>query len=256
MTAILSGIRREYASGGDRPRTPRDPLLVDDIRALVSTAEAEPGWVDEMLERRGSAILLLRFADAYRRSDLSEMVCGDATVHRHDAHRIRLRKPETDQEGRGAVKALPYTASHETCPLCAYVRWADVVAAYDAGGRTSVIRLLRNREPFAGHVCRGGVARGTVAKGYHQKRKSRLNSTIWGSDPLDHPDAEQNTQATALRHSPSSGDTRSAPASSPKARETVPMDPSLPATPVSTPSKSTAASTHDMVGSAVTGIGL
>jgi integrase len=160
VTATLSGIRRGYAAAGDRPRTPRDPLLVDDIKLLVSTArERCRGWADEVLERRDSAILLLGFAGAYRRSELSEMVCGDITVHRHDGLHIRLRKSKTDQEGRGAVKALPYTDSHATCPPCAYVLWAQVVAAFDAGGRPSVIRLLRKRELFDAHVCRGGVPR-------------------------------------------------------------------------------------------------
>ena len=160
VTATLSGIRREYAAAGDRLRTPRDPLLVDDIKLLVETARQRcRGWADEVLERRDSAILLLGFAGAFRRSELSEMVCGDVAVHRHDGMHIRLRRSKTDQEGRGAVKALPYTDSHETCPPCAYVRWVQVVAAHDAGGRPSVIRLLRKREPFTGHVCRGGVPR-------------------------------------------------------------------------------------------------
>ncbi|KZF03720.1 MULTISPECIES: site-specific integrase [unclassified Rhodococcus (in: high G+C Gram-positive bacteria)] len=160
VTATLSGIRREYAAAGDRPRTPRDPLLVDDIKLLVRTArERCRGWADEVLERRDSAILLLGFAGAFRRSELSELACGDVSVHRHDGLHVRMRKSKTDQEGRGAVKALPYTGSHETCPPCAYVRWAQVVAAFDAGGRASVIRLLRKRESFAGHVCRGGVPR-------------------------------------------------------------------------------------------------
>ncbi|MBY4403021.1 site-specific integrase [Rhodococcus fascians] len=160
VTATLSGIRREYAAAGDRPRSPRDPLLVDDIKLFVGTArERCLGWADEVLERRDSAILLLGFAGAFRRSELSEMVCGDVTVHRHDGLHIRLRKSKTDQEGRGAVKALPYTESHETCPPCAYVRWVQVVAAFDAGGRPSVIRLLRKPEAFTEHVCRGGVPR-------------------------------------------------------------------------------------------------
>nr|WP_141136573.1 tyrosine-type recombinase/integrase [Rhodococcus kyotonensis] len=160
VTATLSGIRREYATAGDRLQNRRAPLLVDDIKILVQTARDRcRGWADDVLERRDSAILLLGFAGAYRRSELSDLQCGDVTVHRLDGLHVRLRKSKTDQEGRGAVKALPYTHSHETCPPCAYVRWVQVVAAFDTGGRTSVIRLLRKREPFAGHVCRGGVPR-------------------------------------------------------------------------------------------------
>ena len=160
VTATLSGIRREYAAAGDRPRSPRDPLLVDDIKVLVETARQRcRGWADDVLERRDSAILRLGFAGAYRRSELSDLVCGDVTVHRHDGLHVRLRKSKTDQEGRGAVKALPYTDSHATCPPCAYVRWIQVVAGFDVGGRPSVIRLLRKKEPFVAHVCRGGVPR-------------------------------------------------------------------------------------------------
>ncbi|CCQ18155.1 Phage integrase family protein [Rhodococcus sp. AW25M09] len=160
VTATLSGIRREYAAAGDRPRTPRDPLLVDDIKLLIKTAREQcRGWADEVLERRDSAILLLGFAGAFRRSELSDLVCGDVTVHRHDGLHVRLRKSKTDQEGRGAVKALPYTDSHETCPPCAYIRWIQLVAAFDVGGRPSVIRLLRKQAPFDAHVCRGGVPR-------------------------------------------------------------------------------------------------
>jgi hypothetical protein len=71
-----------------------------------------------MHERRDSPILL-GFAGAYRRSELADLQCGDITPHRLDGLQIRLRKSKTDQEGRGAVKALPYTDSHETCPPCA-----------------------------------------------------------------------------------------------------------------------------------------
>ncbi|MGA9871180.1 MAG: tyrosine-type recombinase/integrase [Rhodococcus sp. (in: high G+C Gram-positive bacteria)] len=160
VTATMSGIRREYAAAGDRARTPRDPLLVDDVKVLVWTArDRGRGWADEVLERRYSAILLLGFAGAFRRSELSELVCGDIVVHRQDGLHVRLRKSKTDQEGRGAVKALPYSESHETCPPCAYARWVQVVAAFDVGGRPAVIRLLRKPESFRGHICRGGVPR-------------------------------------------------------------------------------------------------
>lgn len=136
VTATLSGIRREYATAGDRPQNRRAPLLVDDIKILVETARNRcRGWADDVLERRDSAILLLGFAGAYRRSELSDLVCGDVTLHRLDGLHIRQRKSKTDQEGRGAVKALPYTDSHETCPPCAYVRWVQVVGAFSESSR-------------------------------------------------------------------------------------------------------------------------
>ncbi|ETT27864.1 integrase family protein [Rhodococcus rhodochrous ATCC 21198] len=156
VKATMSGIRRDYATAGDRPRSPRAPLLTADILAIVDKTRADcQNWADEVVERRDTAILLLGFAGAFRRSELVALTCGDVALHRLDGLHIRLRKSKTDQEGRGAVRALPFTASHTSCPPCAWLRWAQVVAAHDAGARPAVIRLLRTAEPFAAHVCRG-----------------------------------------------------------------------------------------------------
>ena len=160
VRSTLSGIRREYAANGDRPRTPRAPLLVDDILTIVGSArQAVTGWATEVHERRDCALLLLGFAGAFRRSELVELVCGDVTVHRLDGIHVRLRRSKTDQEGAGAVRAVPFTTSHLSCPPCAYVRWAQVVAAYDLVGRPGVIRLLRTATAFENHVCRSALPR-------------------------------------------------------------------------------------------------
>ncbi|OLL21440.1 tyrosine-type recombinase/integrase [Rhodococcus sp. M8-50] len=156
VKATLSGIRRDYATAGDRPRSPRAPLLTADVLAIVEKSRAAcQGWADEVVERRDTAILLLGFAGAFRRSELVALTCSDVALHRLDGLHIKLRRSKTDQEGRGTVRALPFTHSHTSCPPCAWMRWAQVVAAHDAGGRPAVIRLLRNAEPFAAHVCRG-----------------------------------------------------------------------------------------------------
>ncbi|ANZ28640.1 integrase (plasmid) [Rhodococcus sp. WB1] len=156
VKATMSGIRRDYATTGERPRSPRAPLLTADILAIVDKARADcQGWADEVVERRDTALLLLGFAGAFRRSELVALTCGDVALHRLDGLHIKLRKSKTDQEGRGAVRALPFTASHTSCPPCAWMRWAQVVAAHDASGRPAVIRLLRNAKPFDAHVCRG-----------------------------------------------------------------------------------------------------
>ncbi len=108
-----------------------------------------------MYERRDSALLLMGFAGAFRRSELAGLQIGDITRHRHDGLHVRLRKSKTDQDGAGTTRALPYTDSHRSCPPCAYLRWLQVAAAFDTGGRPAVIRLLRSAPGFEGHVCRG-----------------------------------------------------------------------------------------------------
>ena len=99
------------------------------------------------------------FAGAFRRSELVGLDGADVSVHRHDGVHVRLRRSKTDQEGKGTVLALPFTDSHDSCPPCAYARWAQVVAAFDTRGRPGVIRLLTTAEPFEAHVCRGAVPR-------------------------------------------------------------------------------------------------
>ncbi|BAH56186.1 site-specific integrase [Rhodococcus opacus] len=160
VRATLSGIRRDYAAVGDRPRNPRAALLTADIVTIVAAARnAVDGWADAVLERRDSALILMGFAGAFRRSELVGLDGGDVRVHRHDGVHVRLRRSKTDQEGDGTVRALPITDRHDSCPPCAYVRWAQVVAAFDTRGRPGVIRLLTTAEPFETHVCRGASPR-------------------------------------------------------------------------------------------------
>ncbi len=112
---------------------------------------------DDVLERRDSAILLPAFAGAFRRSELSELSCGDVTVNRHDGLHIQLRMSKADQEGRGAVKALPFTDCYETCPPARMsgVGCIQIFAAFDTGGHPSITRLLRKPASFTDHVCDG-----------------------------------------------------------------------------------------------------
>ncbi|RZL76956.1 MAG: integrase [Rhodococcus sp. (in: high G+C Gram-positive bacteria)] len=155
VRATLSGIRRDYAAVGDRPRNPRAALLTADIVTITAAARnLVTGWAGAVLERRDSALLLMGFAGAFRRSELVGLEGADVSVHRHDGVHVRLRRSKTDQEGTGTVRALPFTDRHDSCPPCAYVRWAQVVAAFDTRGRPGVIRLLTTAEPFDAHVCR------------------------------------------------------------------------------------------------------
>lgn len=157
VRATLTGIRREYAQAGDRPRNPRAPLLTDDVLAIVTAARAQVhGWADMVSERRDTALLLMGFAGAFRRSELVELRGADVAPHPLDGVHVMVRRSKTDQEGRGRVHALPRSADPARCPPCAYARWAQVVEAFDRGGRPAVIALLSRSASgdVTTHVCR------------------------------------------------------------------------------------------------------
>ncbi|WP_100522404.1 site-specific integrase [Mycobacteroides abscessus] len=152
----MSGIRRQYAARGDRPRQPRTPLLTDDVVLLVTTArEQADTWASQVCERRDSALLLMGFAGAFRRSELSGLTGADVELHPADGVHVNLRKSKTDQLGEGGVYPLPRSKEPLRCAPCAFVRWAAVVSEYDAGGKDAVIRLLSDAPQFGSrHVCR------------------------------------------------------------------------------------------------------
>lgn len=154
VRATLSGIRRDYASAGDRPRVVRAPLLTDDIVTLVTAARGQvEGWSDAVYARRDCALLLIGFAAALRRSELASLGGADAALHALDGMHLTVRQSKTDQEGAGSVHAIPRSELADRCPPCAFQRWAQVVSAFDRDGRRGVIRLLSAETSFDEHVC-------------------------------------------------------------------------------------------------------
>jgi len=142
----LSGIRRIRAT----PQNRRAPSLLADIRTLItSIAESAGVWPAGVANRRDMALLLMGFAGAYRRSELVALTLADVTLHATDGLHVRVRRSKTDQEARGTVKALPYRRDPVTCPPCAYVRWRQVLQAWDTAadgaGRRAVLPVLRRQ---------------------------------------------------------------------------------------------------------------
>ncbi|QIP43486.1 integrase [Rhodococcus erythropolis] len=177
VRATLAGIRRDYASAGERPRNPRAPLLTADITTIVDHARRTAAdWASEVLERRDTALLLMGYTGAFRRSELVALECRDVRRDRLDGAHVQIRKSKTDQDGTGTVKALPFTDRYESCPVCAWVRWLKIVAAFDTGGRIAVIRLLFRATPFDAHVCRGSLP--TADKSSPLFRSIRKNGNL------------------------------------------------------------------------------
>jgi integrase len=158
----LAGVRRIRA----RPPNRRAPLLLEDIRTLLAPMDLAAGlWPAGVAARRDMALLLMGFAGAHRRGELVALTLADVTLHRTDGLHVRLRSSKTDQEARGQVKALPFGRDPVTCPPCAYVRWREVLHAWDTadpdGRRPAVLTVLRRQADSDGgggqqaqHCCR------------------------------------------------------------------------------------------------------
>ncbi len=156
VAATLAGIRRTYAAAGQRPVRQVAPLLTADITTILSATAAQANtWAARVYARRDTALLLLGFAAALRRSELVALTIGDITRHRGDGIHLHIGTSKTDQDGRGTTKAVPYGHTAAACGPCAYLRWLHVIAASDTGGRPAVIRLLRRPDEPDTHVCHG-----------------------------------------------------------------------------------------------------
>jgi integrase len=142
----LSGIRRIRAT----PPARRAPLMLADIRGLVDwLGLVAGGWPAGVAARRDTALLLMGFAGAFRRSELAGLTVADVSLHRADGLHVRLRTSNTDQEATGRVVALPYGRDPVTCPPCAWARWRELLHAADTAPedkrRAAVMRVLRRQ---------------------------------------------------------------------------------------------------------------
>jgi integrase len=102
--------RSRLSTIGDRRRWPNDP----------TPFEVLSGPPSEVLRDR--AVLLLGFAGAFRRVDLTRLRWGDL-IRRDDGLIVHLRRSKTDVEGRGKDVGIPRGKSRLTCPVRAVEAW-------------------------------------------------------------------------------------------------------------------------------------
>jgi len=81
-------------------------------------------YPDTLAGYRDSALLLIGFAGAFRRS---ELVSLDVEHVERDAKGliIHLEKSKVDQERKGDQIGIPYGSYVETCPVLAYDSWIE-----------------------------------------------------------------------------------------------------------------------------------
>ena len=183
LDRVWAGIKRTHG----RPPKKKRALLVEDLRRALAKLP------DTLSGKRDRAILLVGFAGALRRSELANLTMPGAEAGRIRAEfvgqglEIHLERSKGDQEGRGAVVAIPF--GKRICAVAALQAWISA-AGITAGpifrgidrhghvGATAISdraiadvvkaaceRIGLDPAAFAGHSLRSGLITSANDKG-------------------------------------------------------------------------------------------
>jgi integrase len=173
----LRGIRRTYG----RPQRRATALRAEHLAAIVATLDTS------IKDVRDRALLLVGFAGAFRRSELSAAVCSDIEW-RSQGIVLSLPRSKTDQEGQGRTVAIPCRRD-AVCPVNALREWLEagritdgplfrpitkggqVLGSSLSGNATAeivkqhVMAIGLDPELYSGHSLRAGFATSAAAAG-------------------------------------------------------------------------------------------
>jgi len=153
VRAVLRGIRR---SKGTRPEQ-KKPATAEVVKAMITHCPMTLKGI------RDKALLLLGFAGAFRRSELSLLEVSDLEFV-EEGLRVTIRRSKTDQEGQGYTKPIIKGVVPSTCPVEALKRWLEVSGIKEG----SLFRCLGK----GGHVKRdvlSGFSIGMIVKEYAER---------------------------------------------------------------------------------------
>lgn len=177
-----AGARRDL---GVAPRNKKDPLFIEDIRALCATLP------DTLKGKRDKAIILIGYAGAFRRSEIAGLNVEDIQEHPNGLILTRRRGKE-DQLARGLKKGIPYGEHPETCPVRALWAWLEASGIRSGaifrgmrGGRLGnrriggeeVARIIKaachaaglDSRRYSGHSLRSGLATTAAREGVEER---------------------------------------------------------------------------------------
>lgn len=170
---VMQGIARTHGSAVTKKEAATLDIVRDTVRALSK--------LSGLKARRDRAVILLGFAAALRRSEISAIDCGHIRFTA-DGLVLTLPRRKTDQEGTGTEIGVPFGKDELYCPVMAVKAWLEAsgltagplfVSVSKAGrplpsrlGDKDVARVVKaavagagyDAEIFGGHSLRAGFA--------------------------------------------------------------------------------------------------
>ena len=192
LHSVWAGIVRTVGVARDKVAPALTPDVVAMVEALPRVELTDGSLQLTTASKRDRALLLLGFAGALRRSEITSVEVRDLSFGA-DGLRLRLRKSKTDQEGAGAVLGVHYGDRPLSCPVRAVQDWirhtaiteGPVFRAVDRHGNVgtealdsgSVARLVKrsarraglDSTAYSGHSLRAGFATQAARAGAHER---------------------------------------------------------------------------------------
>jgi integrase len=160
---VRRGLRRIL---GRAPRHPAHPLSLAEMRQVVAA-------VDHTTVRgvRDTAILLIGFAGALRRSELAALTLADLEP-KPTGVLVHLRRSKTDQEARGEVVGIARGRHALTDPLAALDDWLALRGGHPGPVFTSLRGRRPSLQPISGNAVSNIVKERAAAAGLTSARVS------------------------------------------------------------------------------------
>ena len=128
VSQVLAGLRHRRRAV---PRRRAKALSLEHVRVLVSSLDQQTvTWPDAVAAHRDTALVLLGWTAALRRSEIVDLDWRHLSVETSadSVHlRVRIDYSKTDQHGDGDTLAIPSGSHRLTCTPCAMHRWAHLV---------------------------------------------------------------------------------------------------------------------------------
>jgi site-specific recombinase XerD len=141
---VMQGIRKRLGTAKKRAA----PVVPDALRRMSQAV------LDSPIGLRDRALMLVGFAGALRRHELVDLDARDVEFT-EDGLLVTLRRSKTDQEGAGAVVAVPYGSDRATCPVRSLRAWLDASAITEG----AIFRGYRGKQMSAKRLDGRDVAR-------------------------------------------------------------------------------------------------
>lgn len=134
---ILKGIERKKKVA---PKQAAAFTLAHFKRVVQDIAQERPDGV------RDRALLLLGFAGAFRRDELSQLHIEDLAFD-DDGLLITLRASKTNQAGEAEEKHVVYSSDRRTCPVRAAKDWLQVLASHGRSSGPLFVSFHKGQRP-------------------------------------------------------------------------------------------------------------